>query len=542
MLTDVYKAQKAQEQRFCGNSSVVERHLAKVDVAGPTPVSRSSWKAIRNVRSCKEDVPNRLFFNSEENIDGSRHEFSTEYPTHKRGSKVVVSKEISRKDHSQVQLTATVSNADVRSEYEDLLAYYAKNIQLPGFRKGKAPKDVVERKLGEGLKADALGRILEKALHELFDAEDFPAQDKPLAYSSPELMEEPILDLQKDLTFSVTYDVFPEVSVGTWKGVEIESPVVEVSDEDINRELEQLRERNAIVMDKAENTAVAKGDVVTINYAELNTDQTIMPGSERQDFVFTVGTGANIYKIDDDIIGLKKGETKIITKAYPGDFEDPDLAGQTKTISVTVTAVKEKNLPALDDEFAQDVNEKYKTLADLKADLKKNLEKNLEQRLKELKVNDILEKALATTSIDLPESMIRLEQESRWRNLARQFNSNEDQLLSIIQSMGKTYEDMLAEWRPDVEKALKSRLIVDTLIKELGITASDEELDMEMKTMAENMNTSLEEVKQYYEQGQMLEYLREDIKERKLFDILISEAKVKKGKKQKYLDLMGNNR
>lgn len=455
---------------------------------------------------------------------------------------MVVSKEIKRKEHSQVQLTATVSSADVRKEYDDLLAYYAKNIQLPGFRKGKAPKDIVERKLGEGLKADALGRILEKALGDLFQAEDFPAQDKPIAYAHPELVEEPVLDLQKDLTFTVTYDVFPQVNVGTWKGVEIESPVVEITDEDLQNELKQLQERNAIVMDKNEGAAVAKNDVVTIDYAELDGNNEKIKGSERQDFVFTVGTGANIYKIDDEIVGMKKGETKIITKSFPADFEYPELAGQTKTISVTVSAIKEKKLPDLDDDFAQDVNEKFKTLADLKADIKKNLEKNLEQRLRELKVNDILEKVLTTTQIDLPESMIRLELESRWRNLARRFNTSEEQLLSIIQSMGKTYEDMLAEWRPDVEKALKSRLIVDTLIKDLGITATDEELEAEMQSMAEGMNTSIEEVKKYYENEQMKEYLREDIKERKLFDTLIAEAKVKKGKKQKYLDLIGNNR
>lgn len=455
---------------------------------------------------------------------------------------MVVSKEITRKEHSQVQLTATVAHADVKKEYEDLLAYYAKNIQLPGFRKGKAPKDIVERKIGEGLKQDALGRILEKALHELFEAEDFPAQDKPIAYASPELVEEPLLDLQKDLTFTVTYDVFPQVTLGTWKGLEIESPVVEISDEDVQRELEQIRERNAIIIDKSEDAAVAKNDVVSINYAELNEEKEIIQGSERQDFVFTVGTGANLYKIDDELIGMKKGETKLITKTFPKDYEYADLAGLTKTISVTVTSIKEKKLPDLDDEFAQDVNEKYKTLTELKADLKKNLEKTLEQRLRELKVNAILEKILATTQIDLPESMIRLELESRWRNLARRFNSSEDQLLSIIQSMGKSYEDMLAEWRPDVEKALKSRIVVDTLIKELTISAADEELEAEMQSMAEGMNTSTEEVKKYYEQEQMKEYLREDVKERKLFDMLITESKVKKGKKQKYLDLMGNNR
>jgi len=220
-------------------------------------------------------------------------------------------------------------------------------------------------------------------------------------------------------------------------------------------------------MDKSEGAPVVKNDVVTIDYAELDASNMIIRDTARQNFVFTVGSGENIYKIDDDLIGMKIGDTKIVTKSFPSDFKNPELQGRTVTISVTVTKIKEKKLPELDDDFAQDVNEKYKTLAELTADIKKSLEKNLEKRLKELKVNAILEQTLLTTPIDLPESMIRLELESRWRNLARSFNASEDQLLSMVQSIGKSYEDMLAEWRPDVEKSLKMHLIVEALIRDL---------------------------------------------------------------------------
>lgn len=451
---------------------------------------------------------------------------------------MVVSREIEKKEHSQVQLTVKVAQEEVRKEYTDVLSYYAKNIQLPGFRKGKAPQNIVERKLGEAVKADAFGKLIEKALKEVLEAEDFPATDRPLPYSQPTLREVPEFSLEKDFSFSVTYDVFPTVTVGSYKGIEIEEPVVEITDEDIKTELETLRERNAFVIDKAEGSPAVANDVVTINYAEVNEGGEVIPGTEREDFVFTVGSGMNYYKIDDEILGMKKGESKTITKSYPEDFEFPELAGKTKTLRVTITALKEKKLPELDDEFAQDVDAKYTKLEDLKKDLKQKLEKNLEQRKRELKIQQILDKLLESSTIDLPESMIRLEEESRLRSVARRLNMSVDQLIQIYQANGKNLEELLNEWRPDVERNLKKQLIVDTLIKNLGITISDEEVEQEIAKQAQEMNISLEEIKKYYDDTNKA-YLKEDLQQQKLFDLLLGEVKVKKGKKQKYLDLMG---
>lgn len=454
---------------------------------------------------------------------------------------MVVSKQISHLDNSAVQLVLSVGRDDVRAQYDELLANYTKSIQLPGFRKGKVPREVIERKFGPSLKGEAMGHIMEKALQTVFEEEDFPQDARPLPYSTPSVKEEPTLDFDTDLTFTVTYDVFPPVKVEQWKGLEAEVPVCQVTDEDINRELEQLRDRNAIVLDKDESLPAAKGDVITLSYAELDETGDVVPGSQRQDFVFTLGSGANIFKIDDDVVGMKKNETKDIVKTYPTDFEDSTLAGTTKKIRLTVQAIKEKKLPDLDDDLAQDVNEKYHNLAELKADLKANLEKNVEKRIRERTVQALLAKMLETTTITLPESMVRLEQDSRWRNLARQYNLSSDQLLKAMERSGKTYEEMVEEWRPEVERALKSRLIVDTLIKDQGIEASEDEVEAEMASMAEGMGVPVEEVKKYYEKENMREYLREDIRERKLYDLLIGEAKIKKGQKMKYLDLLGNN-
>jgi trigger factor len=244
---------------------------------------------------------------------------------------VTVSKEVQRLEHSALQLTVTVGKDDIRSEYDALVAKYGKTIQIPGFRKGKVPREVLIRKFGDAFKSETLGNVVEKSMSGIFEDESFPKEDRPLPYSSPQLKEDGLdLDPDKDLTFSVVYDTLPNVPLGPWKGLEVEAPDAEVSDEDMDREIETIRDRNAIVLDKEDDAAAAKGDVVTVNYAELSDAGEILPGTERQDFVFTLGTGYNVFKFDDEITGMKKGESRDIEKTYGGVFEDKDLAGETR--------------------------------------------------------------------------------------------------------------------------------------------------------------------------------------------------------------------
>jgi trigger factor len=454
---------------------------------------------------------------------------------------VPVSKEITRLEHSALKLTVTVGKEESRSQYDELLAGYSKRIQIPGFRKGKVPQDILERKFGDALKEEALGKILEKSLTELFEDESFPKEDQPLPYSTPQVQDEPALDFEKDLVFSVVYDVLPKITVGPWKGLEAEVPDVKVADEDINRELEEIRERNAIVLDRDDGAPAAKDDVVTVNYRELSDTGEPVAGTEREDFVFTLGSGYNLYRFDDEVTGMKKGETKDIEKSYPEDYAEKELAGKTKKIRVTLTALKEKKLPDLDDDLAQDVDEKYKTLEDLKANIRDRLTKNLDNKLREITVSKLLEKILEATPVDVPESMIRVELDSRWRNMARQFNLPAEELEKLLGRTGKTPDALLEEWRPNAVKALQSRLIVETLIRDLALEASDEELEKEFEILAADTGSTLEDIKKYYEQDNMKEYLREDIKERKLFDLFMAENTIKKGKVEKYLDLMVNN-
>lgn len=444
-----------------------------------------------------------------------------------------VTKEITKLENSAVKLTVTVAKKDVAAGYQETITKYAKNIQIPGFRKGHVPVSVLERKYGEALKADAAGDIIEKALGEIFEE----IEERPLPYAQPQMDEAPVLDTEKDLTFTVTYDVFPVVKVENFDGITVKEPVVEIGDKELDEELEQIRERNAMVLDKKDNEVAVQGDIATINYSELDDTGAVVPGSERQDFVFTIGSGQNLFKIDNDVINMKKGETKEITKTYEDNFEDKDLAGKTKKLKITLTALKIRNLPDLDDELAQDVNEKYKTLADMKADIKKNMEVTRDKRIAEIKSQSLLEQLVEKNAFDLPKSMVAAELDSRWRMMAQQFRTTPEQLDKLVAASGQTKEAMLTEWTGDAEKMLKSRIIVEALLKERNITVTPEEIDAEYEKIAEDAGISVEEVKKHYADPRAKEYLIDDTKEQKLYKQLFEQIKIVKGDKIPFADL-----
>ncbi|MDR0908366.1 MAG: trigger factor [Spirochaetaceae bacterium] len=443
-----------------------------------------------------------------------------------------ITKKFEKLPKSAVKLSLTVAKDDVTEAYDKVLSNYAKTLAIPGFRKGHAPKDVLERKFGEPLKAEAMSNIIESALEETLD-EKLEADKRPLVYSQPKLEgdEDKLqLKLGEKFEFTVSYDVMPDFKVENYKAYEIEIPKVSIGKEDIDREIEVLRKRNAIVIDKDDAAKAAKGDVLTINYSELDDEGKTLPGSERQDFVFTLGSGENIYKFDDDLIGMKKDQTKTF---------DKEVDGAKKHLSVTVTALKTEQLPDLDDDFAQDVDEKYKTFADLKASIKKRLEDTLEAQLKNTKINKLLEKLMEAVPVELPESMIRIEQEGRWRNLARQFGTDGESLEKMFRGEGgMTKETTMANWRPEIEKALHSRLIVEKLLDDLKIEASDADIEKAIADDAERTGQPIEDIKKYYEGGQAKDYLKQDIQEKKLFDMLLAENTVKVGKAQKYEDFL----
>ncbi|WP_319561639.1 trigger factor [Marispirochaeta sp.] len=448
---------------------------------------------------------------------------------------MVANKEIEKLEKSAVKLTVTVAKEDVRKEFDGLVDTYCKSAHIKGFRKGKVPAGILLQKFGDSIRYETSMKLIEESLKELFEE----IEERPIAYSTPELQDEALVNEDEEFTFSVKYDVFPDITVGEYKGLTVEEPEVKIGKKEIDAELEKIRDQNSVVMEKED--PAAKDDIVTIDYVELDENGTEVEGTRREDFVFTVGSGYNLYKIDDELVGMKAGDEKEIKKSFPEDFEDKELAGSEKIIKATLKVVKDKQLPALDDELAQDVNEKFETLKDLKDDIKKRLESSLEQRLRSIKIDSLLEQIVSKSEIDVPESMIAAELENSWRNFQMQSRMPEEQLLQILAMQGKDKAALLSEWKDDAEKSLKAQLVIGKLIEAEDIKVSDEDYEKELAEQAERSDMTLEQTREYVENNKMEEYLRSDLLNRKLFDRLLELSEVKKGQKESYVDVMNKN-
>lgn len=438
-------------------------------------------------------------------------------------------KELKIADKSHAELSVVIKKKDVKDRYEKLLTKYSKELQLPGFRKGKVPVNILESKYGDAVKSDLASDLIEESLKEIF--EKFNEYERPLAYSYPEMKETPKLQIDKDFSFKVEYDVFPKVEIKKQEGFTVKIPEVEIKKADIQKELEKIQERNALVSNKKEGAVVEKGDIATVDYAELDDNGNIIKETEYKGFVFTVGSESNIYKFDNDIIGMKKDESKDIIKTFSADEKDENIAGKTKKIRITITSLKYKDLPKIDDDFAQDVNEKYKTLADLKADIEKNMKNAIDDKIKKIKESSVIEQMIEANPFELPESMINAELESRWIMLANQFRTEPAKLEKMLASTGESKEHFIQEWRADSEKSLKGRVIVEILIKEKDINVSEEEIENEFKALSDKTGLKIEDIKKRYSSPSEKEYFIDEIKEDKLFEQIYSKSTVEKGEK-----------
>ena len=209
-------------------------------------------------------------------------------------------------------------------------------------------------------------------------------------------------------------------------------------------------------------------------------------------------------------------------------------------MKVTVKAVKIRDIPALDDDFAQDCNEKYKTLQDMKDDIKNNMETAKNRRIREIKNNSLLEQLVEKNQFEIPDSMLQTELDGRWKMMAQQFQTTPEQLEKMITASGQTKETMLNEWTGNSEKMLKSRIIVDSLIRSKNISVTTEEIEAEFEKIAKEGGMTVEEVKKHYEDPRSKEYLIDETKENKLYDEIYKEIKVSKGDKMSFKELFSN--
>lgn len=444
---------------------------------------------------------------------------------------MIAKKSVKKLENSSVQLSITVNSEDAKKEYSGLITKYGKEAQIKGFRKGKVPASVLERKFGEGIRSEVAGNLMDSSIREVFETID----EKPLGYAHPEVVGEPIFTVGEDFSFEVTYDIFPEFELTEYKGLELTETQVSVTKKDEEAELKAIQEQNSVVMDKKDGI-VADDSIVTIDYSELDDNKTEVEGKKREDFVFTVGTGYNYYKIDEEVKGMKKDEEKIIEKDYPEDFDDKELAGRKVSVKVLVKAVKEKILPELDDELAQDVDEKYETLEDLKKALKKQCKDRAKEKVEAELKNQAVEKLVEASTIEVPKSMVSAELENSWKNFVQQSRMKEEQLLGFLQMQGQTKEQLLETWKEDAVKSVKGQLIIGKILETEKVEISDSEFEAELKKQADMYNMPIEELKKSFGENNLNEYLKNDMKTKKIYDLLIKEATITKGDKVKYAD------
>ena len=423
--------------------------------------------------------------------------------------------EIRKLENSSVELTLTLSAAKIEEDYSKTIKDYAKKLTLKGFRPGKAPVSLIESKYGEAIREEVTFRLMEQNLTDSY--KDMDAKDRPLPYSTPELQNEDALLPFKpntDVTYSVIYDVLPQVTLPEYKGLEIEYPARQITDADVDAEIERLRQQNAMVITK--KGEIAEGDIVTIDYAELDADGKAMEANKRDDFTFTVGSSYNFYKLDKDIIGLKKGDETVIEKTYGDDSGmGTDYLGKTVRISVKVKEVKIKEVPELDDDFAQDVKDEYKTVDDLVKATRKQLEEGAEEGNKAAKMDAIVNALLEKTEIAVPKSMVEAQLESDWQNFISRFGMSEEDVLKIMGAQGGGKEQFLETRRADTVKNVKAQLIIEQVKEEQKYEPTEEEIAAELKNYGEDITKDSPN----YESMKI--YAEDDIKFRKARDFLL---------------------
>ena len=423
--------------------------------------------------------------------------------------------EIRKLENSSVELTLTLSAAKIEEDYSKTIKDYAKKLTLKGFRPGKAPVSLIENKYGDAIREEVTFKLMEQNLTDSY--KDMDAKDRPLPYSTPELQnEEALLPFKPntDVTYSVIYDVLPQVTLPEYKGLEIEYPARKITDADVDAEIERLRQQNAMVITK--KGEIAEGDIVTIDYAELDADGKAMEANKRDDFTFTVGSSYNFYKLDKDIIGLKKGDETVIEKTYGDDSGmGTDYLGKTVRISVKVKEVKIKEVPELDDDFAQDVKDEYKTVDDLVKATRKQLEESAEEGNKTAKLDAIVNALLEKTEIAVPRSMVEAQLESDWQNFISRFGMSEEDVLKIMGAQGGGKEQFLETRRADTVKNVKAQLIIEQVKEEQKYEPTEDEIAAELKNYGEDITKDSPN----YESMKI--YAEDDIKFRKARDFLL---------------------
>ncbi len=445
-------------------------------------------------------------------------------------------KEIELLENSQVKVKISVPGDEIKKEYDTLVKEYCATVRIPGFRKGKVPPDVLIRKLGPTLVDETRAQVLEKTITEILPS----LEQKPLPYDSPDVKAEGALEIGKDFAFELVYDTYPKVELGPYTGIEVEEPEWQIGEEDIGRELKEIQGQNAMFTDK-QGGAVEMGDIANIDYMELDEAGAEKPGTKREAFVFEVGTGYNFYKIDEEIVGMKTAEMKTFPKSYPEDFENKELAGKSVSLKVTLNTIKEKKLPEINDELAQDISDKFQTLEDLKKDITRKLEDAVKGALRSRALNTVLDRVVESSTIPLPKSLVEYQLGLMWEDYMSRLRIEEKTLLQLLERQGKSVEDIRKDWMPAAEKRARLQLVISEIGKRESIEIDEAEMDAEIARMAESRQVEAGELRESLSKQNLIGYMKSNLKVDKLYDYVLSKTSIRKAGSKKVLDILAGN-
>ncbi len=425
--------------------------------------------------------------------------------------------EIEKKEKSQVVITFTLSKEEFNERLDKVFARNAKKFNVPGFRPGKAPRNIIEKTYG----ADVLNyTVIEETADE--DYNKAIEENKLEVVSRPELA---IVKLgrEEDTVYTVTVYVKPEAKVKQYKGLEIEYEKKKVSKEDVENEIEKVRNQNARTI-SVDDRALENGDVSNINFEGFK-DGTPFDGGKAENFDLTIGSNQFIPGFEEQMIGMKIGEEKELNVTFPEDYHVKDLAGSPVVFKVKLNSISKKELPELDDEFVKDVSE-FDNLKDYKASVKEKLEKQTESQNKSAKELAVLDKLVENTEVEIPEVMIHDQAHNLEHQTEQELSYQGMNLDMYCQYMGIDKAVMHANFHTQAEKDLKLRLALEAVEKQEKIEVSKEEIDAKIDELVKQYGNS--EDNNFKSNPNVINYLTEQLKQEKLVNLIVESSVEKK--------------
>ncbi|MGN0329106.1 MAG: trigger factor [Lachnospira sp.] len=387
-------------------------------------------------------------------------------------------------------------------------------ISVPGFRKGKAPRKMVEKLYGaEIFYEDAANAIIPEAYATA-------AEESELEIVSQPKISVTQIEAGKPFIFEAVVAVKPEVELGQYKGVEVEKTETEATDSDVEEELKRVQDQNSRVV-TVEDRAVKDGDITSIDF-EGFVDGVAFEGGKGENYPLTIGSHSFIDNFEEQIIGMNIGDEKEINVTFPEEYHAEELKGKPAMFKVKVNEIKEKQLPELDDDFAQDVSD-FDTLAEYKDDLKKNISERKANEAKAKKEDEAIAKIIESSKMDIPEAMVDSQVTRMLEDFAQRLQQQGLSVEQYFQYTGMTAQQIQEQMRPEALKRIQSRLVLEAVVKAENITASDEEFQAELDKMAEQYKMEIEKIKEFmgeYEEKQ----IKEDIAIQKAVELIVDSV------------------